>query len=74
VTLLSEFVALRPSASAADCVGELLAGPLAERGALLRHYSEERLMSVAARRGWLEPDRAPLRLGDPPRPVPHRLP
>jgi hypothetical protein len=27
---------------------------------LLAHWSEPRLMSVAARRAWLEPDLAPL--------------
>jgi hypothetical protein len=35
------------------------AEPLAARDVLVRHYSRERLLSVA-RRGWIEPDLAPL--------------
>jgi hypothetical protein len=40
----------------------LLASALAVRGALLAYYSEGLLMSVAARRAWVEPDRAALSL------------
>lgn len=44
----------------ASTVQAILASPLGERDVLLRFYSRERLMSVAARRGWVEPDIAPL--------------
>ncbi len=48
----------------ADCNGmglseranALLAGPIGQRDWPMRFYSRERLFSVAARRGWLEPD------------------
>ena len=43
----------------ASAVRTLLAGPLGTRDVLLRFYSRERLMSVAARRGWVEPDLVP---------------
>ena len=38
----------------------LLGGPLAERAALIRYWSRERLFSPEARTAWLEPDLAPL--------------
>ena len=62
VRLIADFLAARPDAPTADCVHALLASPLAARTALFLYYSEGRLMSVSARRGWLEPDLAPLRL------------
>jgi len=43
-----------------ELVNALLASPLGRRDALLAHYSRERLFSVAARRGWIEPDVAPF--------------
>ncbi len=42
-------------------VNALLASEIGARDWPMRHYSRERLFSVAARRGWLEPDLAPLR-------------
>jgi hypothetical protein len=42
----------------------LLDSPLARRDWPLRHYSRERLFSVAARRNWVEPDLLPLDAGD----------
>lgn len=60
VQLLAEFVRTRSGSPAADCVQAVLASPLAGKTVLLRYYSRERLMSVAARRGWVEPDREPL--------------
>lgn len=39
----------------------LLAGPLAHKDFLLRFYGKERLMSVAARTDWVEPDLRALR-------------
>lgn len=38
----------------------LMAGPLGDKNWPLTHWSKQRLMSVEARRGWLEPDLAPL--------------
>lgn len=35
----------------------VLAAPIAERAYPLRRYTRERLFSVAARRGWVAPDR-----------------
>lgn len=41
-------------------VNALLAGPTGQRDWPLRFYSRERLFSVAARRGWVEPDIMPI--------------
>ncbi|MFC3711485.1 hypothetical protein ACFOMD_02815 [Sphingoaurantiacus capsulatus] len=41
-------------------VNDLLTSPIGHRDALMAHYSRERLFSVAARRGWIEPDLKPL--------------
>ncbi|MEX6723251.1 hypothetical protein [Parapedomonas caeni] len=41
-------------------VNALVADTLAERGFPLRFWRRETLFSVAARRGWVEPDLAPL--------------
>jgi hypothetical protein len=62
VCLLSEFIRRHPGLAVADCVQGLLASPLAGKPALLRYYSKESLLSVAARKGWVEPDLEPLRL------------
>jgi hypothetical protein len=56
VRLLSDFIRTQPGRDAADCVPALVVSPLAEKTALSRYYSRERLGSVAARRGWVEPD------------------
>lgn len=47
------------SASFEDTLRQLLASPLADSKWPLTFYSRERLFSVEARRGWLEPDRRP---------------
>jgi hypothetical protein len=39
-----------------DLVNELLMSPMGRRDWPLRFWSKERLMSVDARRGWVEPD------------------
>ena len=49
----------------ADLIGAVLAlallsSPLAQRDALFNYYSKDRLMSVAARREWVEPDIRPF--------------
>jgi hypothetical protein len=49
-----------PDAPLAPILSALLASPLGQSRWLLAHWSEPRLMSVAARRGWVEPDLAPL--------------
>ncbi|MDO9487631.1 MAG: hypothetical protein Q7J32_04590 [Sphingomonadaceae bacterium] len=41
-------------------VNSLLRSPLGHRDALLVHYSRERLFSIEARKGWIEPDLAPF--------------
>ena len=62
VELLSDFIRTHSGIAAAECAQALLAGPLAEKTALFRYYSQERLMSVSARKGWVEPDIASLRI------------
>ena len=44
----------------ADRVNALLASPMGKRDWPLRFYSRDRLFSVKARRGFVEPDLAPL--------------
>jgi hypothetical protein len=41
-------------------INELLMSPIGRRDWPLRFWSKERLMSVEARRAWVEPDLAPL--------------
>jgi hypothetical protein len=60
VYLLDAFAARNPDKTPAERVTKLLNGPLADKKALLRFYSRERLESVQARLGWAEPDLAPL--------------
>ena len=43
-----------------DVVNRLLASPKGLRSWPLTHYSRELLFSVPARRGWIEPDIAPI--------------
>lgn len=49
-----------PEAPLAPLLAALLASPLGQSRWLLAHWSEARLMSVEARRSWLEPDLAQL--------------
>jgi len=61
VRLLTAFLHGRPVGEAVDAsVAALLASPLAARDVLTRHYSKALLLSVGARRGWVEPDLDPL--------------
>lgn len=61
VRLLAAFLATRPPTEPLEAtVAALLAGPLAARDVLMRHYSRECLLSIAARRTWIEPDLMPL--------------
>ncbi len=52
--------ALPPGTPVIDCVRSLFASPVSAKDALLMYYSKDRLMSVEARRQWIEPDRRPL--------------
>jgi len=62
VCLLSEFIRRHPGLAVADCAQAALASPLAGKTALFRYYAKESLLSVSARKGWVEPDLEPLRL------------
>ena len=64
VFLIADLLRTWPvEAEPADCALAVLASPIAKRGALLVYYSKERLMSVSARLGWMEPDRQALVVG-----------
>ena len=59
--LIAGFLAACPERmSLAERVEALLASPLARKDALLEYYSRDRLMSVAARRDWKDPDLKPF--------------
>jgi hypothetical protein len=60
--LLAVFAQRQADVPVAERVARLLAGDLADRGALLKFYSRARLESAEARLGWVEPDLAPLAL------------
>jgi hypothetical protein len=49
-----------PGVPLAPILAALLASALGQSRWLLAHWSEPRLMSLEARRAWLEPDLAPL--------------
>lgn len=52
--------ALAPAATMREACDALLASPLADKAWPLTHWSRERLFSVEARRGWVEPDLRPV--------------
>ena len=58
--LLAQFVRAHADLTGAALAQALLGSPLAQRDALLNYYSRDLLMSVGARRGWVEPDLSPL--------------
>jgi len=63
VSLIAQSLAAHPGPGApVSCAQALLAGRMAARDILLSYYSKDVLFSVTARSGWVEPDRAPLRL------------
>lgn len=66
---IRRFLSVASVRSLAERVNALLASEIGARDWPLRFYSRERLFSVAARRGWVEPDLAsiPPRLGAAPR-------
>lgn len=53
-------LALAPAGTLADKVNHLLTGMLGNKAWPERFWTRETLFSVAARRGWVAPDRAPL--------------
>jgi hypothetical protein len=63
LVLLTQFALVHPDLALALKAQTLLASDLAKRDALLIYYSRDVLMSVAARRGWVEPDVRSLVLG-----------
>ena len=54
------FLASAPPGGLTERVNALLASAMAPRDWPLRFYSREVLFSVAARRGWVEPDLEPI--------------
>ena len=56
LVLLAQFARANPELTLAPLAQALLASDLAKREALFSYYSRDVLMSVGARRGWLEPD------------------
>ncbi|NQE64671.1 hypothetical protein [Caulobacter sp. RHG1] len=55
--------ALPAGTSDSEAARRLLETPLADKDWPLTHWSRERLFSVEARRGWVEPDLRPLEAG-----------
>ena len=63
LVLLAGFARDHADVRGAALAQALLNSPLAQREALLKYYSKDLLMSVTARRGWVEPDLQSLVLG-----------
>lgn len=58
---IARVLAILPAATdLAGAVRAVLASPVGQREHVFGFYSRERLFSVAARRGWVEPDLKPL--------------
>lgn len=62
VRQIESFVASADRSRPIDALAEELIQLLGHSQAPLEYYSRERLMSVAARRGWVEPDLRPLQV------------
>ena len=60
LVLLARFARAHPWLAPAALAQALLASDLGKRDALLTYYSRDVLMSLEARRAWVEPDRQPL--------------
>ena len=60
LVLIGDVLAQTARTTAAEAVSVVLQHPIAVPGALLTYYSQDMLMSVGARREWIEPDRQPL--------------
>ena len=63
LVLLTQFARVNADLTLVPMAHALLASDLAKRNALFSYYSRDVLMSVAARRGWVEPDVQSLVLG-----------
>lgn len=59
---IEQFVAAADRSRPVDDLAAELIALLGDPRAPLRYYSRERLMSVEARRGWVEPDLRPLQV------------
>jgi hypothetical protein len=55
-------LAAAPEVPLSDVLSALMAGPCGQSGWLLVHWRRDTLFSVEARRGWVPPDLAPLRI------------
>ncbi|MFN7163188.1 MAG: hypothetical protein ACK4P2_00065 [Hyphomonas sp.] len=60
LTMARAHLAAHVGAAMHEQVNALLAGPCGAPDWILAYWSRERLFSVAARRGWVAPDLAPL--------------
>ena len=56
----ANMLALNPDAPLNEVLGDLMATSLGRSDWLLTYWNKATLFSVAARRGWVEPDIAPL--------------
>ena len=56
LVLLARFARANADLGGAVLAQALLSSPLAQREALFNYYSKDLLMSVSARRDWVEPD------------------
>lgn len=63
VILIDRFVSAADGARAPEELADELVARLGHRDVPFRHYTRDRLFSVAARRAWVEPDLAPLEPG-----------
>jgi len=63
LVLLARFARAHADLAPAALAQALLESDLGKRDALLTYYSRELLMSVGARRAWVEPDMKPLDTG-----------
>ena len=64
LVLLARFARANPDLTGAPLAQALLGSALAHREALFTYYSKDRLMSLAARRDWVEPDLRTLDEGE----------
>ena len=61
--LLARFARAHADLTPASLAQRLIESDLGKRDALFTYYSRDLLMSVGARRDWVEPDRQPLDAG-----------
>lgn len=60
MTVARAALAAAPDAPLSEVLAALMAGPCGQSSWLLVHWRRDTLFSVEARRGWVEPDLAPL--------------